>query len=168
LTQCCSRHGTRGLASIPVAIRPEAWGAATFEYEIVNRKPHFHNIEAIGGQVPGEQTVPRAELYVLLYLAERLEPYSIVTFVTDNQKTCETYNKGKQAAMRSTNCDLFKDIFSLIDMHSLSIHVRWMPSHLKPDDIRPEGVSVLDVIGNNFADIQAGEAAKRRAVPVTS
>ena len=28
--------GTRGLANIPAAIRPAAWGAAIFEYETVN------------------------------------------------------------------------------------------------------------------------------------
>ena len=41
-----------------------------------------------------------------------------------------------------------------------------MPSHLKPEDPRPSGVSELDVIGNAFADDQAGAAAKRVAVPL--
>ena len=35
-----------------------------------------------------------------------------------------------------------------------------MPSHLKPDQERPPGVSELDVKGNNYADIEAGKAAK--------
>ena len=71
--------------------------------------------ELVWGQhfnLPGNiQTVPRGELYVLLYLVERLEPFAHVTYVTDNQKMSETYNKGKGAALKSTNCDLFKDIF---------------------------------------------------------
>ena len=36
-----------------------------------------------------------------------------------------------------------------------------MPSHLKETDTLPEGVSLIDVIGNNYADVQAGKAATR-------
>jgi hypothetical protein len=42
----------------------------------------------------------------------------------------------------------------------MKISVRWMPSHLKEGDVRPDGVSELDVLGNDHADKLAGEAAK--------
>ena len=99
-------------------------------------------------------------------MVERLEPYSDVTYVTDNQKVCETYQKGKETALKSTNCDLFKEVFHLIETHLLKIRVRWMPSHLKDDDERPRGVSLLDVKGNRHADDLAGKAARYHAVPV--
>ena len=117
--------------------------------------------------LPGKiQTVPRGELFVLLYLAERLEPFSVITYVTDNQKVSDKFNEGRDAALQSTNCDLFKQLFNLIQAHNLSVTVRWMPCHLKPDDRRPEAVTEPDVIGNAFAEAQAGEAAKQHAVPV--
>ena len=55
--------GTRGQADIPIAIRPAGFGAATFNYRIENGKPIFEDIEGLGGEVPGEQTVPRAEAW---------------------------------------------------------------------------------------------------------
>ena len=97
---------------------------------------------------------------------ERLEAFADVTYVTDNQKVSQMYNKGKEAALKSTNCDLFREIFRLIEVNFLKIHVRWMPSHLKDEDERPEGVSLLDVRGNRHADVQAGRAAHDHTVPV--
>ena len=43
-----------------------------------------------------------------------------------------------------------------------------MPSHLKPGDPRPPGVSELDVIGNDFADIEAGTAAEKHKVDLNA
>ena len=129
-----------------------------------------HTGELIWGQhfnLPGTiQTVPRGELFALLYLVERLEPFANVTYVTDNEKVSEIYNNGKEAALKSTNCDLFKDIFRLIECNFLKIQVRWMPSHLDDEDERLEGVSLIDIKGNRHADVQAGKAAHYHAVPV--
>ena len=47
-------------------------------------------------------------------------------------------------------------------------HIRWMPSHLKPYDARPPGVSHLDIAGNNFADVEAGKAAKTFCVELNA
>ena len=117
--------------------------------------------------LPGSiQTVPRGGLYVLFYLIHRLEPYSHVTYVTDNQKVRYLYNQGETAALKSTNCDLFRDIFDLKRIRALSVHVRCMPAHLKSGDPRPAGISELDVVGNDFADKQAGMAAHQHAVPL--
>ena len=51
-------------------------------------------------------------------------------------------------------------------LRALTVHVRWMPAHLKSGDPRPVGVSELDVVGNDFADTQAGKAAHQHAVPL--
>ena len=55
--------GTRGLDEIPMAIRPAAFGAATFRYKLENCQPHFYDIQCLGGEVPGAQTVPRSETW---------------------------------------------------------------------------------------------------------
>ena len=63
---------------------------------------------------------------------------------------------------------MYRRIFDLIDQKSLTFSIRWMPSHLKPYDVRPNGVSHLDVIGNNFADEEAGMAAKSHCVELNA
>ena len=103
---------------------------------------------------------------MLLFLVERLECNVAVTYVTDNLNVFETFHKGEEAALKSTNCDLFKLIFQLLKTRGISVTVRWMPSHLKPSDPRPAGVTEVDIIGNNFADVKAGVAAKRLMVPL--
>ena len=96
---------------------------------------------------------------MLLYLIERADPYANIHYVTDNENVSNKFNEGKLKALLSTSCDLFKEIFFLIDTRQLVVTVRWMPSHLKEEDERPPGVSLEDVRGNVFADVQAGLAA---------
>ena len=43
--------------------------------------------------------------------------------------------------------------------------VRWMPSHLKLTDARPEGITDTDILSNSHADILAGKAAERAMLP---
>ena len=83
-----------------------------------------------------------------------------IEFVTDNLGCHNSYHKGRAFAVLTNNGDLYRRIFELIDQKSLTFSIRWMPSHLKPYDVRPNGVSHLDVIGNNFADEEDGMAAK--------
>ena len=134
---------------------------------MIQLKPNQELDWALDFNLPGPvQTVARGELYVLVFLAQRLDPLASVTYVTDNQNVYKTYYKGKTAALKSTNCDLFRLLFEQIEKHSLTIHVRWMPSHLKPEDPRPVGVSERDVAGNSLADHYAGVAATRLKVPL--
>ncbi len=62
----------------------------------------------------------------------------------------------------------FKQIFDFIEHRNLTVVLRWMPSHLKPYDVRPPDVSHLDVVGNHFEDIEAGNAADRYRVEVNA
>ena len=49
----------------------------------------------------------------------------------------------------------------------IKVHVRWMPSHIKVDEPRPDDVSLDDIYGNDFADQQAKIAAKGHALPLS-
>ena len=81
--------------------------------------------------LPGQiQTVPRAELFALHFLADEAENNSILEFFTDNQKNCQLFNKGAEYAQNSINADLFKSIFHNISTKQLTLNVRWIPSHL--------------------------------------
>ena len=75
--------GTRGQDAIPISIRPAAFGAATFEMKIENGKPHYYNIQCLGGEVPGEQTVPRAEAWGATVLLTRIHYNAVARLVID-------------------------------------------------------------------------------------
>ena len=117
--------------------------------------------------LPGTvQSVPRGELFAIVYLLQRVSPLSQIEFVTDNLKVHDTYHKGREYAQKSVNSDLYEELFDLIDHHLIRFSLRWMPSHLKPEDPRPDGVTEADIVGNSFADILAGDAAVRHQVPL--
>ena len=74
---------TRGERDVPMSIRPAALGAATFEFEIAAGGPRFFNIQSIGGEVPGEQTVPRAEAWAATVLLTRVHFNGLARFGID-------------------------------------------------------------------------------------
>ena len=75
--------GTRGVGEVPLVIRPAAFGAATFNYAVKDGKPHFFDFQCIGGQVPGEQTVPRAETWAAIVLMTRLNSNAVARLGID-------------------------------------------------------------------------------------
>ena len=122
---------------------------------------------AVDFNLPGQvQTVARGDAYALSYLVSRLKPLSIVTFVTDNMGVYNIMSDGPRACIRSMKCDIFESIFRSTIDKAIKLTVRWMPSHRKDEDERPEGASLQDVLGNRLADLYAGNAAVRCALPV--
>ena len=75
------------------------------------------------------------------------------------------FNGGPCAGAVSSNCDLYNELFKLTIDKAIRLNVRWMPSHLKEEDERPPGVSLLDVRGNGHADGLAGKAAELALLP---
>ena len=115
---------------------------------------------AINFNLPGEvQTIPRGELYAIVIGVTLAPENSSIDFVTDNQGNYDKYNKGRDFAVLTANGDLFRQIFIAIQLKNIRLTVRWMPSHRKDSDELPIGVSKRDVVGNNFADVEAGKAA---------
>ena len=116
--------------------------------------------------LPGPiQTVPRGELFAILYVIQRTSYNKTIHFVTDNLKVAQKYNEGKDSALLSTNCDLFKELFEILHTRNIKLTVRWMPSHLlETGHTPPESVSRIDILANDLADKQAGKAAKRHEI----
>ncbi len=112
------------------------------------------------------QTVPRAELFCLVWLVSKVAPYSDIEYITDNEGLFNTYNNGPAAGMHSINADLYHKLFKTTIDKAIRVRVRWMPSHLACSDSRPISVSELDVLGNHAADQQAGMIAKHVTVPL--
>ena len=66
-------------------------------------------------------------------------------------------------ACRSTNNDLYYELFRTLFKKQLELEISWIPSHLKDPNTkkaRPEWVRDVDIFGNSQADQFAGEAAK--------
>ena len=86
--------------------------------------------------LPGDiQTVPRAELYCIVWLATEVEPYSVVHCVTDNLGLYDTYNKGEAAGRLSSNADLYNELFRKIKNKALQIKPTTNALISQPEDI---------------------------------
>ena len=67
--------GAGGPKSIPESIRQVSFGAVTMKHEIgQDGAAVLIRLEVMGGQVPGKQTVPRAELWAAIQLISRADP----------------------------------------------------------------------------------------------
>ena len=75
--------GTGGQADIPISIRPVGFGAAAFSFKVVDGKPVIEDIAGIAGEVPGEQTVPRAEAWAAAVLLSRIHPNAVARIGID-------------------------------------------------------------------------------------
>ncbi len=119
--------------------------------------------------LPGQvQTVPRGELYALVTLIDFVQPGSTIDYVTDNKGLYDTYQRGPQYALRTTNCDLYKEVYDVMYKKALLVEVRWVPSHLlqQPQKGVYNCMSNLDIQGNAQADELAGQAARKFTVPL--
>ena len=75
--------GTGGAGTTPLCITPAAFGATTFMLDIVEGRPHFHSFQIIGGEVPGVQSVPRAETWAAIVLLTRIHANSVARLGID-------------------------------------------------------------------------------------
>ena len=118
--------------------------------------------------LPGQvQTVPRAELFAVVFVLELVEAGSTVIFTTDSYKNCESYHKGPMHTQYSLNADLFRRMFTAINVKGIHFTLRWMPSHLNDGKKTiPDHVTCTDIRANSIADEFAGEAAKTFKVPL--
>ena len=99
-------------------------------------------------------------------LVRHAQLLSISVFVTGNKGVHDKVTAGPKLAQITYNCDLYYGLFQMLDSNGIHLTIRWMPSHLSPDDPRPDDVSLEDIIGNKAADRYAGEAAKLVQVPL--
>ena len=65
--------------------------------------------------LPGHiQTVPRAELFCLVWLVQNAEQLADLHYVTDNDGLYKCFNKGPAAGAVSSNADLYRTLFNTI------------------------------------------------------
>ena len=107
---------------MPAAIRPVGFGAATFNYRIENGRPVITDIEGLGGEVPGDQTVPRAEAWAATIVLSRTHPNAVArigidaSYVVDGIAKRGRLEKGK-------NGDIWSLFFAILEMRTAEIGI---------------------------------------------
>ena len=110
------------------------------------------------GQV---QTVPRAELYAMLVVVQRVGSGG-VTIVTDSKVNYDLFYGPRQSALDSSNGDFWSLMFAELDSKPLMLTMSWVKSHLDSPQIHTSHTfHDADFALNYFADVFAGWAAKR-------
>ena len=89
--------GTSGQADVPSTLRPAGFGGSTLNFRVENIRPVTEDIQGICGQVLGEQTVPRAEMWVATVLLSRIHPNAVGRFGIDAAYVVDGSAKKAQA-----------------------------------------------------------------------
>ena len=154
--------GTGGQADIPISIRPAAFGAATFNYKIENGEQMFEDIEGLGGEVPGEQIVPRAEAWAATIIMSRVHPNAVARFGIDAAYVVNGTSK-RRSLEKGKNWDIWALFFAILDMRTAELGVAKITSHLEDialEAIQADAAYLCDIVGNALADESAAIAAK--------
>ena len=154
--------GTRGVAIIPASIRPAAWGAATFEFTIEDGIPKFSNIEAIGGEVPGAQTVPRAEAWGATILLSRIHSNAVARIGIDASYVVNGISK-RARLEKGQNGNIWCLFFALLELRTAELGIAKVSSHIEDcgtEAVISQWANLCDIIGNALADEAAEQAAK--------
>ena len=139
-----------------------AFGAATFNYAVKDGKPHFFDFQCIGGQVPGEQTVPRAETWAAIVLMTRLNSNAVARLGIDAAYV--TLGAGNRLKLiKGKNGDLWELFFLVFELRTVETHVFKVAPHM--EDAGNQAVEeyvafICDIVGNALADEAAELAAK--------
>jgi len=122
--------------------------------------------------LPGtHQSVPRAELYAIYMLVTRVK-YGVLKVVSDSFVNVDMYHKGKLAALKSVNSDLWKAVFAHVEVMNIRLQIYWVPGHLDTKVIKSR-VRVEDIFfalnfcADKFAD-QAAHESQLEMNPVSS
>ena len=154
--------GTRGNGQIPLSIRPAAFGAATFEYRVHEGRVIIENIQGLGGEVPGDQTVPRAEAWAATVLLSRVHPNAVARFGIDASYVTEGIAK-RSRLEKGKNGDIWCVVSALLDLRKAELGISKVSSHLEAigaQAVEAEFAFICDIIGNALADESAAIAAE--------
>ena len=114
----------------------------------------------MGGQVPGRQTTPRAELWAAIQFLSRASTGSYVEIGIDASYVTRGVIRRNQLA-KGENGDLWSLFFQLIDEREGATHLYKIKSHLEDqgESAITEGlISSAHMLGNSLADAAAEQA----------
>ena len=155
--------GTSGVGEVPIYIRPSAFGAVTFKYRTTDDgKPEIYDIQMLGGQVPGEQTVPRAETWAAIVLLTRVNANAVARVGIDAAYVVNGV-QNRHKLVKGRNGDLWGLFFAILDLRIAESCFAKVASHIEDVGARAvetDFATICDVIGNALADEAADLAAK--------
>jgi hypothetical protein len=159
----CS-DGAASTKEIPKSITQVGFGAVTFEFVPTDADDFkLRGLACIGGQVPGRQTVPRAELWGAIQTLIRVSPQVDFDLGID----ASYVTKGvlnRHALEMSLNGDLWNIFFEILDSRTGNTNIFKIKSHLDeegPSVIMQKRIRFDHLIGNTLADEVAGAAVER-------
>ena len=148
----------------PQTLRQVAFGVATFDMHIGNDTSFtLQQTGYLGGQVPGKQTVPRAELWGAIQILSKVDGKSNIQIPIDAKYlTRGIAHRGD--LVQGPNGDLWSILFQLIDERSGVTDFIKVKSHLEdagPSAIKQNKIAFHHMLANSLADVVAAEVAKR-------
>ena len=163
---CPSNHvlfpsdGSGGSRKTPQTLRQ----VATFDRHISNDTSFtLQQTGYLGGQVPGKQTIPRAELWGAIQILSRVDGKTNIQIPIDAKYvTRGIAHRG--GLVQGPNEDLWSILFQLIDERSGVTDFIKVKSHLEdagPSVIKQNKIAFHRMLVNSLADVVAEEAAKR-------
>ena len=156
--------GSGGSRETPKSVRQVAFGVATFSLQpLSDTSFKLLRTEFLGGQVPGRQTVPRAEQRGAIQILSRVYEKSNIQIPIDAKYvTRGIAHRGDLE--QGPNGDLWSILFQLIGERSGVTDVIKVKSHLEvvgPSVITQNKIGFHHMLANSLADVVAEEAAKR-------
>ena len=157
-------QGSGGSRETPNSVRQVAFGVATFPLQ-PQSDTSFKLLRTgfLGGQVPGRQTVPRAELWGAIQILSRKDEKSSIQIPTEAKYVMRgVIHRGDLE--QGPSGDLWSILFQLIDERSGVTDVIKVKSHLEDDGpsvITQNKIGFDHMLANSLADVVAEEAATR-------
>ena len=122
--------GTSGEGDVPLAVRPAGFGAATFKFAVVERNSVVTDIQGICGEVPGEQTVSRAECWAATVLLSCIH-YNAVCRIGIDAAYVVNGIANRARLEKGRNGDSWSLFFSILDLRTAELGIAKIWSHLE-------------------------------------
>ena len=123
----------------------------------------LHNIASLGGEIPGRQTVPRAELWGVIQTISLSS--SVTTLYVGVDAKYFTHGVLQRSKLETgANGDLWAILFRMLDDRGHNVGIFKIEAHLDrcgPLALQHGIIRLDDLAGNAFADAVAVRAAHR-------
>ena len=138
-------------------------GAAYCGAGVVVIDPETDEVAGIHSLVPGRQTVPRAEVWALWHVMQRMNKDKDFKLIIDASYLVNAMTSGSKWYSEGVNGDLWARIFDEQKKRSGSIELIKAKSHIKEDDWQRYDMTEEKLVMNEAADATANFATEKMA-----
>ena len=148
--------GSGGQMSSDPRCRKVGWGVIVLDQDL-------NPIAWASGGAKGDQTVPRAELSALCWLAQHTD--GDIEVAIDAKYVIRGFRKGPMG-IHEYHLDLWEQLWAHMQARQGTISTTWIKSHLSIDSAYNLEFPAWAYAANQIADVLADEAAVRVALPL--